>query len=331
MMEAHEGNAERWPRALMLALAFFFALAGALVAAEDGSPRTSVPGPGAVPSLPPMAVSEIDLSFLPTLSDGNIGPADTPTKVASVLQIVFLLTFISLAPGMLMLGTCFLRILIVFSFFRRALGTQTMPPDQMLVGLALVLTVFVMYPTWTRAWERGMQPYLNESLDPATGEPLTQREMFTRMLEPHREFMADCLAANNGLDEMEFFMGVSGHQRRNSDGDLVWIGENGREVKQFTELVLADFPTVALVPAFISSELKRAFWMGFLLYLPFLIMDMVIASVLMSMGMMMLPPVMISLPFKIIMFILIDGWQLLMEATVMSFPQSVLMFSPATP
>lgn len=324
-----DGRGIFWILGLVLSLGILVH-GGVLVAAEDGSPRTAVPGPGAVPTLPPISSSSMDLSFLPTITDEGIGPANTPSKVASVLQIVFLLTFITLAPGALMLVTCFLRILIVFSFFRKALGTQTMPPDQMLVGLALVITVFIMYPTWNKAWERGLHPYLTEAIDPATGEPMTQKEMFARILEPHRDFMAECLAANDGLDEMEFFMGISGHQKKNANGDVVWLGENGREVRHFTELVLADFPTVALIPAFISSELKRAFWMGFLLYLPFLIMDMVIASVLMSMGMMMLPPVMISLPFKIIMFILIDGWQLLMEATVMSFPQNVLMFTPAT-
>ena len=322
-------TAARWRFLPWLCLLLALFCAGAR-AAEDGSPRTTVPGPGAVPNLPPMSASDLDLSFLPTITDEGIGPADTPKKVASVLQIVFLLTFITLAPGALMLVTCFLRILIVFSFFRKALGTQTMPPDQMLVGLSLILTIFIMYPTWTKSWEQGLKPYLTEALDPMTGEAMTQKEMFTRMLEPHRDFMAECLVANDGIEEMEFFMGVSGHQRKNADGEVVWIGENGREVRHFTEMTLADFPTVALIPAFISSELKRAFWMGFLLYLPFIIIPMVIASVLMSMGMMMLPPVMISLPFKIIMFILIDGWELLMEATVMSFPQSVLMFSPAS-
>ncbi|GHV18968.1 flagellar biosynthetic protein FliP [Planctomycetales bacterium] len=301
---------------------------GALSAAEDGTPQLGVPGPGAISTLPPITYSALDMSFLPTITDGGLGPADTPPKVASVLQIVFLLTVLTLAPSILLLGTCFMRILIVFSFFRRAIGTQTMPPDQMLVGIALVLTVFIMYPTWTKAWNDGLKPYLEEALDPATGQPMTQREMFWRMIEPHREFMAQCLEANNGIEELRFFMGVAGHQQEDENHNVYWLGENGRRVGQFEELTLADFPTMVLTPAFISAELKRAFWMGFLLYLPFLIMDMVISSVLMSMGMMMLPPMMVSMPLKIIMFILVDGWQLLLEGTVMSFPAGVRSFTP---
>lgn len=312
---------------ILILILFCFASV-AIYAGDSPPPRSSTSGPGDVVSPPPIPSNALDLSFLPTIESGGLAPANTPEKVASVLQIIVLLTFITLAPGLLMLLTCFLRILIVFSFLRRALGTQTMPPDQMLVGIALVLTVFIMYPTWTQSWENGLQPFLTESLDPVTGQALTQREMFTRMLEPQRDFMMRCLEANDGLPEIEFFMGVSGHQQRNANNDIVWIGENGRELTQSTELLLSDIPTVVLIPSFISSELKRAFWMGFLLYLPFLIMDMVISSILMSMGMMMLPPVMISLPFKIVMFILIDGWQLLMEATVMSFPPSVLNFAP---
>lgn len=298
-------------------------------AADLPPPVSSGPGPGDALEPQPIPTGVADLSFLPTVSKDGITPAETPTQVASVLQIVGLLTFITLAPSLLLLMTAFTRIIIVLSFFRRAIGTQTMPPDQVMVGIALFLTVFVMAPTWEKCWDRGLKPYLEEARDPQTGQAMTQGEMFERILEPQRDFMMSCLEANNGEEELVFFMGVSGHKKRLTNGDIVWVGAGGRQVTQFTELRLSDYPTIALVPAFISSELKRGFWMGFLLYLPFLILDMVIASVLMSMGMMMLPPVMVSLPFKIVMFVLVDGWRLLLEALVSSFPPDMLQYIQA--
>lgn len=311
-------------RVILLAMLIFV---GCLQAGELPPATSNAPGPGDVTTpQKPVPSSLSDLSFLPTITDGGVGAAKTPEQVASVLQIVALLTFIGLAPGMLLLTTCFLRIMIVLSFLRRALGTQTMPPDQVMVAIALFLSVFIMAPTWEKSWNEGLKPYLEDARDPATNELMTQEEMFSRMLSPMRYFMFSCLEANEAEEELLFFMGVSGHQIKTADGGGYWIGENGRHVENFYELSLADYPTIVLIPTFISSELKRAFWIGFLLYLPFLILDMVIASVLMSMGMMMLPPVMVSLPFKIVLFILVDGWKLLMEALVTSFPPSVLQF-----
>jgi len=250
--------------------------------------------------------------FLPFVKDGTLARAETPQQVATVLQTAAFLTIITLAPGILILTTCFTRIVIVLSFLRRALSTQTLPPDQVLVGLALFLTLFIMAPTWETAWKDGLQPYLEGQRDAETGRPMGQEEMFRRILAPQRDFMFACLEANRGNEELYFFLGVSGRP----------TGEDG-------SLRREDIPTHILIPAFITSELKRSFWMGFLLYLPFLVLDMVISAVVMAMGMMMLPPVMISLPFKIILFVLVDGWRLVMEGLVVSFPSSVLQQLPA--
>ena len=311
---------------LLIVIALILMSISTAGAADLPPARSSGPGPGDVTGPQPIPEGVRDLSFLPTIDEGSLTAATTPSQVASVLQIVALLTFIGLAPGLLMVTTCFLRIMIVLSFLRKALGTQTMPPDKVLVGIAFVLSIFIMAPTWEKSWDEGMKPYFNDALDPETGQRMTQSEMFSRTLSPVREFMFSCLTANEGEEEVRFFMGVSGHQVKGDDGGVYWVGENNRRVEEFTELQLADIPTFVLVPAFVTSEMKRAFWMGFLLYLPFLILDMVIASVLMSMGMMMLPPAMVSMPFKLILFILVDGWRLLMEALVTSFPPDMLAF-----
>lgn len=257
------------------------------------------------------------ISMLPTVKNGGIVPAETPEQVASVLKVVAMLTFLTLAPSLLIMTTCFTRIVIVLGFVRRALATQTLPPDQVLVGLSLFLTIFIMAPTWQKAWNDGLEPYLNgEQVD---GHVMSQEEAFVRVLAPHREFMFACLEGNEGIEERNFFMGVSGETDR-----LIAV----KEIETADDIQWFQVPTHVLIPAFVTAELKRAFWMGFLLYLPFLILDVVIASILMSMGMMMLPPVMISLPFKIILFVLVDGWRLVMEGLVTSFPPSVLNMLP---
>ncbi|MBN1257352.1 MAG: flagellar type III secretion system pore protein FliP [Planctomycetes bacterium] len=229
--------------------------------------------------------------------------AESPRQVATVLVTVAMLTILTLSPSILIMTTCFTRIVIVFGFLRRALATQQLPPNPVIMGLALFLTLFIMFPTWEQSWEVGLGPYIRGELDPDTGEPLSQDVAFTRTMVPIREFMFRCLNENQGRPEIELFMGIS-----------------GRELTADTDLTKEMVPSHVLVPAFVTSELKRAFWMGFLLYLPFLVVDMVISSVLMSMGMMMLPPVMISLPFKIILFVMVDGWNLLMRGMVLSFP-----------
>ena len=244
-------------------------------------------------------------SFLPTVENGSLVPATSPTQVATVLKMVAMLTVLTLAPGILIMTTCFTRIVIVFGFLRRALGTQQLPPNPIVMGMALFLTMFVMHGTWERSWTEGLGPFMRGNL--VDGQPMTQEEAFQRTMGPVREFMFRCLEENNARDEVETFMNIS-----------------GRVTNEGTELTREMVPTHVLIPAFVAGELKRSFWMGFLLYLPFLVVDMVISSVLMSMGMMMLPPVMISLPFKIILFVLVDGWNLLVQGLVLSFPQGAM-------
>ena len=160
----------------------------------------------------------------------------------------------------------------------------------------------------------GISPYLNGEMvevEPGVQRRLLQREAIERTLEPHRKFMLECLSANRGKEELIFFLGAAG-------------GHEQVKLLDVGELRAEQVPTIALIPAFLCSELKRSFWIGFLLYLPFLILDVVISSILMSMGMMMLPPMMVSLPFKVVLFVLVDGWKLLMEGLVSSFPASIL-------
>ncbi len=307
---------------LLVAAGVFFAALPA--GAAEGPMRPSQPpGPGPIDQPQPIPSEPLDLSFLPTIEDGGLAPADTPQKVANVLITAGLLTFLTLAPSMLILMTCFTRIVVVLGFLRRAMATNTLPPDQLLMGLALFLTAFIMWPTWKLSWENGVSPYLEQKVDPELGRALTQAEMLERALAPQRHFMFTCLEDNEGTEEVLFFLGASGRLLEDREGAPYYLGADGRKVYSEYELKREDIPTVVLIPAFVTAELRRAFWMGFLLYLPFLVVDMVIASVLMSMGMMMLPPVMISLPFKIIMFVLVDGWSLVMQGLVTSFPKEV--------
>ena len=197
-----------------------------------------------------------------------------------------LLTILSLAPGILIMLTSFTRIIIVLSFVRTGLGTQSMPPNQVLVGLALFLTFFIMSPIFVEINDNAVQPYL-------AGD-VTQEEAFDTAVVPIKEFM-------------------SKHTR---EKDLaLFIKYNGLEKPES----IADVPLTALIPAFAISELKTAFQIGFVIFIPFLIIDMVVASTLMAMGMMMFPPVMISLPFKILLFVLVDGWYLIIESLLLSF------------
>ncbi len=216
----------------------------------------------------------------------SMGDAKQPNEVAMVFQVLFLITILALAPSILIMLTSFVRIVIVFSFLRRALGTQTMPPDQVMIGLALFLTFFIMTPVFSEINETAIQPYLAEEVD--------FREGVSRALEPVRTFM---LRQVNEKD-LALFVQISNKPSPRNVDDL------GMEI---------------LLPAFVTGELRTAFIIGFILYVPFLVIDMVVASVLLSMGMMMLPPVMISLPFKIILFVLIDGWHLIIKQLVVSF------------
>lgn len=218
--------------------------------------------------------------------DLGLGLAEAPGDVAVTLQILLLLTVLSLAPAILTLMTSFTRTVIVLSFIRNALGTNQVPPNQVLVGLALFLTVFIMAPVFGSVYTDAFVPYLD-------GE-ISLEEMWNRGLEPIREFML----RNTREKDLEMFVAMRGQERPQTP---------------------ADIDTFTLIPAFVVSELKTAFQLGFVLFIPFLVIDMVVASTLMGMGMMMLPPVMISLPFKILLFILVDGWHLVVRSLLMSF------------
>ncbi len=223
-----------------------------------------------------------------TLPTVNLGFKSTqnPEEAVNVIKIILLLTVLTLAPAILILTTGFTRIIIVLSLLRQALGTQQMPPNQLLVGLALFLTLFVMAPFFSEINTSALQPYLKGTI--------TQEAAFENTLRPLRQFMF----SQTRESDLALFFGLS------------------KSAKPATR---ADVPTHLLIPSFILSELKTAFQIGFIIYLPFLVIDMVAASVLMAMGMMMLPPVIISLPFKIMLFVLVDGWTLLVGSMVKSF------------
>lgn len=219
--------------------------------------------------------------------DIQIGEEESqPQDLAMSLQILLLLTVLSLVPSILILLTSFTRIVIVLSILKRALAARNMPPAQVLIGLAVFLTVFIMAPTWQQMNQQALQPYLNEEINQSTA--------LERGIEPLREFMFE--------------------QTREKDIALfINLAETEQPANQ------AEVPTYLLIPAFVISELKTAFQIGFIIYLPFIVIDMIVASTLMSMGMMMLPPVMISLPFKILLFVLVDGWYLVIESLVKTF------------
>ena len=221
--------------------------------------------------------------------DPLLSGTDDPTEVVSTLQILVLVSVIALAPSLLVLMTGFTRIVIFLSFARQAMATQQMPPNQVLVGIAIFLTIFIMTPTFTAINENAIIPF-------GAGE-LSTEEALTAAMEPIRHFMFRQLDGRIGMDSLELFHNLANEQMYDFE----------------------DVPNSILIPAFIVNELMRAFIMGFLIYLPFIVIDMVVASVLMSMGMMMLPPAMISMPFKIMVFILSGGWGTLIESLMVSF------------
>ena len=210
---------------------------------------------------------------------------EQPQQVSVVLQIFLLLTVLSIAPAILIMLTAFTRIAIVLAVLRQAMGTQTMPPNQIILGLALFLTFFVMAPVWNTVNQEALQPFLDNKI--------SQKQALEKAMDPIRAFMFK-------------------HTREKDLSLLVDISKTPRPKN------MADVPTTVLIPSFIISELKTAFQIAFMLYVPFLVIDMVVASVLLSMGMMMLPPIMISLPFKLMLFVLADGWYLIVGSLVKS-------------
>jgi len=233
-------------------------------------------------------------SILPDSNGGSSSGSSSGSPLGGVLgnrsetvDIVLLLTVLSVLPSILIMLTCFPRIIIVLSLVRNGLGLQQMPPNQVLVGLALFLTFFVMSPVIDEINTNAYQPYI--------ANEITQEEAFDQAMKPVREFMLK----QTYKDDLEFFISVS---------------DKDKEIKS-----VDDVSNTTLIPAYITSEIKRGFQIGFLLYIPFVVLDMIVASALMSMGMMMLPPIVISLPFKVLLFVLVDGWTMTVKTLLASF------------
>ncbi|MHB8929960.1 MAG: flagellar type III secretion system pore protein FliP [Melioribacteraceae bacterium] len=216
----------------------------------------------------------------------DIGTAQNGNDVSVTLQILLLMTVLSLAPSIVIMTTAYLRIIIVLHFLKSALGTQQMPPSQLLAGVALFITFFIMAPTWNKVNE--------EALKPLMANKINVEDAYNKGIEPIRQFMFK----QTRDEDLELFIGLSNQPRP----------ANRNEVS-----------TIILIPSFVLSELRAGFIMGFFLFIPFIMVDMIISSILMSMGMMMMPPMMISLPFKILLFILVDGWNLIIGSLVRSF------------
>lgn len=223
-----------------------------------------------------------------------------PGGLSPTLKLMTLLTVLSLAPSLLMMTTCFVRFIIVFGLLRQAFGTQQLPPTQVLIALSLFLTALVMMPVWTEAYEQGVKPYSTANFANDADQQAGLAEAAKRSLAPMRQFMADQIEATGNGSTVDLF--------------LNYRGVPADEYPQYYE----DVDLSVLLPSYLLSELKTAFIIGFQIYLPFVVLDMVVASVLISMGMMMLPPPLISLPLKLLLFVLIDGWTLTVEMMLRS-------------
>lgn len=216
----------------------------------------------------------------------SVDGANTPKEYVDNIKLLIILTILTLLPSIIIMTTSFIRIIIVFSFLRSALGTQQSPPNQVIIGLAIFLTIFIMAPTFNTINTNAIKPYLENKL--------TQEQALEEGSKPLREFMLKQTRQN----DLKLFIDVA---------------------KVEGEITKENVPLYVVIPAFVISEIKTAFTIGFLLFIPFLIIDLVVASVLLSMGMMMLPPVMVSLPFKLLLFVMVDGWHLLVKSLIMSF------------
>lgn len=216
----------------------------------------------------------------------SVDGTNTPKEYVDNIKLLLLLTVLTLLPSIIIMMTSFIRIIVVFSFLRSAMGTQQAPPNQVLTGLAIFLTIFVMAPTFNAINTNAVQPYLNNTI--------TQQQALDEGSKPIRQFMLK----QTRQSDLKLFVDIA---------------------KVSGEITKDNVPLYVVIPAFIISELKTAFTIGFLLFIPFLIIDLVVASVLLSMGMMMLPPVMVSLPFKLLLFVMVDGWHLIVQSLIKSF------------
>ncbi|MCB9851309.1 MAG: flagellar type III secretion system pore protein FliP [Phycisphaerales bacterium] len=286
MFGEHGGSTIRW---IALAVLGVCLLAPVKSARAQTSSTSQVPTVATVPKFDnPLQIPDVR-GALPTATDGK--------GVSATLQIVVVMTVLTLVPTLLVLMTSFTRIIIVLSLLRQAMATPQLPPSQVLLGLSLFMTIVVMGPTFGRVYDEAVDPYLNKGMG--------QREALTKAMEPLRDFMYAQIEAGENYEDIYLFEEYRRHEPIPDDETLA----------------LKDVPTSVLVPAFVLGELKTAFVMGFKVYLPFLVIDMVIASILISMGMMMLPPVLISLPFKLLLFVMADGWHLVVQSLMYSFVQ----------
>ena len=263
---------------LLLALLLIAAAAPAPARAEDAG---GAPGAPAQP---------LTLKVPPNLT---AGPEKwvSPDGLSSTIQVMLLLTVLSLAPAILLMTTCFVRVAVVLSMLRQALGTQQLPPNQVLTSLAMFITLLVMAPTWKQVYDQSIVPYTNKQI--------SMQQAFDRGAGPIRQFMSAQIERRGNADDVLLFWKYASTEPAPSKYE--------------------DVPLTVLLPAYMLSELKTAFLIGFQIYLPFLILDMVIASVMVSMGMLMLPPTLVSLPFKILLFVLVDGWHLVVGMLMQSF------------
>lgn len=312
--ESAAGIAVPRRRSRLLRGALFLALLPAALGASAGigyaqpqplRPLTTSDHPPQRPEV--RAPLEAEVPAVPTPNVPNpLNPEEmlSPGGLPATLKLLALLTVISLAPSILIMTTCFIRFVIVLGLLRQALGTQQLPPNQVVVSLSLFLTFMVMAPVWQQAYREGILPYTN----PERGQPaITFEQAFERTVAPLRQFMSEQIEVAGNSDAVWMFVEF---QRPDPATPA------GREWK--APETYEDVSLSALLPAYLLSELKVAFVIGFQLYLPFLVIDMVVASVLISMGMMMLPPVLISLPFKLLLFVLIDGWHLVVGMLLQS-------------
>ncbi|MFY0542775.1 flagellar type III secretion system pore protein FliP [Brevibacillus sp. H7] len=240
----------------------------------------------AIAQAAPNAPASDNVPIIPSIDLKIGGGSGNPAETSSAVQILLILTVLSVAPAILLLMTSFTRIVVVLSFVRNALATQQMPPNQVLVALALFMTFFIMAPTFAKVNDTAVQPFMQGKM--------TQQQAFDAAVGPFKEFMA----------------------KQTREKDLALFLEHAKAERPKT---IQDIPLTALVPAYAISELKTAFQIGFMIFIPFLVIDMIVSSILMGMGMMMLPPVMISLPFKILLFIMVDGWYLIVKSLLTGF------------
>jgi len=248
------------------------------------------------------------MAFTDETPEGNIVDrvlSGAPADIDVSIKLIFLTTILAIAPALLMLTTCFTRIVIVLGFVRRAIGTQDSPPNQVLIGLSFLLTLAVMGPVWSDIYTNAIQPYSEQVPSPVTGEIPTGSEAYAYADERMREFMY------HSIDEGDLLLMA---RVGAPDAVAAHYDEDGIISTAFVDAL----PTTVIVPSFVLSELRRAFEMGFMIYIPFVVIDLVVSALLVSMGMLMLPPIIVSLPFKVLVFVLVDGWGLVVEQLMIS-------------